>query len=138
MSMNIAALRGRLVMKTELARTDSGKTFTTGRIAVPRNFTNKDGERPTDFFRFVLWGKQAQNFVELVDQGDRIGLDGHLQSSSYEKDGYTHFVTDIYVDHFDLIETRQDKEILRHQLAENELVSDGNDEVVVTDDDLPF
>lgn len=138
MSMNIAALRGRLVMKTVLDHTASGKAFTTGRIAVSRNFTNKDGERPTDFFRFVLWGKQAQNFVELVDQGDRIGLDGHLQSSSYEKDGHTHFVTDFYVDHFDLIETRQDKEILRQHLAEDNLVSDGKDEVVVSDDDLPF
>ncbi|USS92157.1 single-stranded DNA-binding protein [Fructobacillus americanaquae] len=137
MSTNIAALRGRLVSKTVLGYTSSGKVFTTGRIAVSRNFTNKKGQRQTDFFRFVLWGKQAQNFTDLVDQGDRIGLDGHLQSSSYEKDGSTHFVTDLYVDHFDLVETLQDKEIIRHQLAQDDLVS-SHDEVVVTDDDLPF
>ena len=51
---------GRLVSDPELKTTPAGVSVTSFRIAVERNYTDKDGNRQADFFDVVAWRGTAE------------------------------------------------------------------------------
>ena len=59
--MNKAFLIGRLTRDPELRYSSSNTPIVNFSIAVDRQFTNKDGQRETDFIRIVAYNKQAEN-----------------------------------------------------------------------------
>ena len=60
--INKVIISGRLVAEPELRYTPSNKAVATARIACPRDFKNQNGERESDFFPLVIWGKQGVFF----------------------------------------------------------------------------
>ena len=61
--INVVVLMGRLVADPELKQTANGASVTSFRIAVDRNFANKEtGERQADFINIVAW-RQTADFV---------------------------------------------------------------------------
>lgn len=106
--INRVILTGRPTKKPVLRHTSSGISVTQCNLAVDRQYTNSNGERGADFISLVLWRKNAENFEKFVDKGQLIGIDGRLQSRSYEnKDGQKVYVTEVVVDHFSFLESKQ-------------------------------
>lgn len=67
--LNKVIITGRLVDAPELRYTPSNKAVATARIACPRDFKNQNGERESDFFPLVIWGKQGENFSNWLKKG---------------------------------------------------------------------
>ena len=106
--INRVILTGRPTKKPVLRHTSSGISVTQCNLAVDRQYTNSNGERGADFISLVLWRKNAENFEKFVDKGQLIGIDGRLQSRSYEnKDGQKVYVTEVVVDHFSFLESKR-------------------------------
>src|SRR5690554_1397958 len=82
--MNRVVLVGRITHDLELRYTTGGIAVVNFSIAVNRNYTNEQGEREADFIRCVAWRGQAENMVKYVGKGSLIGVDGKIQSSTYE------------------------------------------------------
>ena len=59
--MNKALLVGRLTRDPELRTTPGGIAVTRFTIAISEPYTNKNGERETNFINCVAWGRQADN-----------------------------------------------------------------------------
>ncbi|HHW9924233.1 TPA: single-stranded DNA-binding protein, partial [Staphylococcus aureus] len=79
-------------------------TFT---IAVNRTFTNAQGEREADFINCVTFRKQAENVNNYLSKGSLAGVDGRLQSRSYEnKVGQRVFVTEVVADSVQFLEPK--------------------------------
>ena len=79
--INVVVLMGRLVADPELKQTPSGVSVTSFRIAVDRNFSNKQtGERQADFINVVAWRSTAEFVCKYFRQGSMIALEGSLQS----------------------------------------------------------
>lgn len=105
--INRVVLVGRLVRDPELRYTQNGAAVTSFTVAVNRRFTNSQGEREADFISCIIWRKAAENFVNFTKKGSLVGIDGRIQTRNYEnKQGQRVYVTEVVVDNFSLLESR--------------------------------
>lgn len=82
--LNKVVLIGRLVADPELRYTQTGVAVANFRIAVDRPYTNRDGERETDFIDIVTWRKLAEICAHNLNKGRLVAVDGRLQIRSYD------------------------------------------------------
>ncbi|WP_338201652.1 single-stranded DNA-binding protein [Lactobacillus rizhaonensis] len=116
--INRAVLTGRLTKEAELRTTQSGLSVATFTLAVNRHSKAKGD---ADFINCVIWRKAAENFCNFTSKGSLVGIDGRIQTRSYEnKSGQKVYVTEIVVDSFSLLESKKDR------LANNNSGADNN------------
>ncbi|MCJ1763130.1 single-stranded DNA-binding protein [Mammaliicoccus sciuri] len=97
--INRTVLVGRLVRDPEYRTTPSGVQVATFTLAVNRTFTNQQGEREADYINCVVFRKTAENVNQYLSKGKLAGVDGRLQSRSYDnKEGQKVFVTEVVCD----------------------------------------
>lgn len=105
--MNRVILVGRLTKDPELRYTPTGVAVATFTLAVNRTFTNQSGEREADFINVVVWRKQAENVANFLKKGSQAGVDGRLQSRSYEgQDGKRVYVTEVVAESVQFLEPK--------------------------------
>lgn len=99
MALNKTVIMGRLVADPEI-RTVGEDTYVSNiRVAVDRDFKNKDGEREADFLDVVVWRKTAEFVAKFFAKGDMIVVEGRLQSRTYtDKDGNNRSKVEIIAD----------------------------------------
>lgn len=107
--INRVVLVGRLTKDPELRYTTSGAAVAQFTIAVNRQFTNYQGERDADFISCAIWRKAAENFTNFTHKGSLVGLDGRIQTSSYDnKQGQRVYRTDVIIEDFSLLEPKSE------------------------------
>lgn len=117
--INRAVLTGRLTKDAELRSTQSGLSVATFTLAVNRQYSKAKGD--ADFINCVIWRKAAENFCNFTCKGSLVGIDGRIQTRSYEnKSGQKVYATEIVVDSFSLLESKKDR------LANNNSGADNN------------
>ncbi|MES3695595.1 single-stranded DNA-binding protein [Mammaliicoccus sciuri] len=105
--INRAVLAGRLVRDPEFRITPSGVQVATFTLAVNRTFTNQQGEREADYINCVVFRKTAENVNQYLSKGKLAGVDGRLQSRSYEnKEGQKVFVTEVVCGNVQFLEPK--------------------------------
>ena len=129
---NKVILIGRLVNTPELNKTANDKSVARATLAVNRRYKGQNGEREADFVNVVVWGKLAETLASYATKGSLISLDGELRTRRYEKDGVTHYVTEVLCNGFQLLESRAQRAI-----RENNTGADLAD-LVLEEEDLPF
>lgn len=137
--INNATLIGRLTKDPDLRTTGSGISVATFTLAVNRQYTNSQGEREADFINCVIWRKAAENFVNYTNKGSLVGVNGRIQTRSYDnKDGERIYVTEVVVDEFSLLDSRRDREKQRDRQDNQTGPFNEDGSVDITSDDLPF
>ena len=131
--MNIITLMGRLTATPELKTTNSGLNYCRFNIAVDRP-TSKDKEKQTDFINCVAWRQTAEFICKYFSKGNRIALNGNIQTGSYEKDGQKVYTTDVIADKVYFCESKQSPQA---QQAQQEPPKQGYLTPALPDD-LPF
>lgn len=134
--MNSVVLIGRLTREPEVRYTSATQmavaTFT---IAIDRP-VRAGGEKQTDFPRVTVFGKQAENCEKYLAKGRLVGIQGRLQTGSYQKkDGATVYTTDVVADRVEFLEWG-DKTQAKSQNAPVQAEMPDNFQVV--DEDVPF
>lgn len=105
--INRVVLTGRLTRDPELKYTQSGNAVCSFTLAVDRQFRNQNGDREADFINCVIWRKSAENFSNFTHKGSMVGIDGRIQVRNYEnQQGQRVYVTEVIVDNFALLESR--------------------------------
>lgn len=105
--INRATLVGRLTKDPEYRVTPSGVAVATFTLAINRTFTNANGEREADFINCVVFRRQAENVNKFLFKGNLSGVDGRLQSRSYEnQEGRRVFVTEVVADNVHFLEPK--------------------------------
>lgn len=109
--MNSVVLIGRLTGDPELRYIPSGTAVSTFTLAVDKNLSREKKQemesknQPTaDFIRIVVWGKQAENCANYLAKGRLVGVQGRIQTGSYEKDGIRRYTTDIVASNVEFLE----------------------------------
>lgn len=108
--MNKVILVGRFTRDPDLRTTTTGKSVATFSLAVDRRY-KQEGQPTADFFNIVAWGRQAEVILicQYLGKGRQIALSGHLQSRSYDgKDGVKRYVTEVVLEDFDFIGSKND------------------------------
>ncbi len=105
--MNRVCLVGRLTTKPELKYTPSNVPTTRFSLAVNRTFKNEQGGRDADFINILAWRKTAELICNYFDKGSQIGLEGRIQTGSYDdKDGNKRYTTEVVVDQVYFIDSK--------------------------------
>ncbi|GFZ78515.1 single-stranded DNA-binding protein 1 [Compostibacillus humi] len=105
--LNRVVLVGRLTRDPELRYTPNGVAVANFTIAVNRPFTNQQGKREADFINCVVWRRQAENLANFMKKGNMIGVDGRIQTRTYEaQDGRTVYVTEVVAESIQFLESK--------------------------------
>lgn len=148
--MNSVCLMGRLTGDPELKTTQSGVSVTSFSVAVDRAYRSKDQERQTDFINCVAWRNTAEFISRYFRKGQRIALQGSLQSRKYTaNDGSQRTVFEVVVDNAFFCESKggnaagapgYDSQVPQYSEAKPAFstANSGDFEDILTDEDLPF
>jgi single-strand DNA-binding protein len=164
--INRVVLVGRLTKDPELKYTQGGVAVTRFTLAVNRAFTNQQGQREADFINCVTWRKQAENTANYLRKGSLTGIEGRIQTSSFDgQDGKRVFMTEVVADSVQFLEPRNasanrsdegqgapayaaapsyNQQPNQHPNQQNYTRTDddpfsaGEGPITVSDDDLPF
>lgn len=139
--MNNVALVGRLARDPETKYTTSNLAVCNFTVAVDRRF-KKDGEQTADFINCIAWRQTAEFVSKYFSKGQRIGLVGSIQTSSWEaEDGSRKYKTEVLVDNVEFVESKkQSNEHSNSDLGEYQNSPDGGFFMIddETDSDIPF
>ena len=96
--INKVILIGNLGRDPEIRYTQQGTAVVNLAIATSEQWTDKtSGERQekTEWHRIVIFGRMAENCEKYLSKGRQVYVEGRLQTRSYEKEGQTHYMTEI-------------------------------------------
>lgn len=99
--MNQVNLIGNITRDPEVKYTDSQMAVLRFSVAINRGKDREGNDRGADYPNCVAFGKTAENIGRFFKKGRKIGITGHIQTGSYEKnDGTKVYTTDVMVDRF--------------------------------------
>lgn len=132
--INNVVLVGRLTKKPELKFTTTGTKYTQFSVAVQKKFKNQNGEYESDFINCLMWSTATENFIKFTNKGSLVGIEGRIQTRSYEKDGSKKYITEVVAENFSLLESKkvtESRSNAAQPIEESPFTG-------VSDDDLPF
>lgn len=146
---------GRLTKDPDLRYTPTGTAVARFTLAVNRTFSNAQGEKEADFINVTVWRKQAENSANFLKKGSLAGVEGRIQTGSYEgQDGKRVYTTEVVADSVQFLEPKaksgesnqsqnsnnsnQRSQQHSHAGSSNDYFSNGSGPIEVSDDDLPF
>ena len=141
--MNNVSLMGRLVRDIEIKTTATGMLIGNFTLALDKGLSKDKKQeleamnKPTaDFIRCLSFGKTAEILGQYVGKGNRLAIEGRIQTGSYEnQQGQRVYTTDIIVDRFSFIDF-QDSEGGYQQTQPQEEITQGF--VPFEDNEIPF
>ncbi len=140
--MNRVILVGRITKDPEMKMTQSNIAVVSFTLAVNRQFSDAQGEKQADFIQCVVWRKQAENLARFVKKGALLGVEGRIQTRTYEAENGTRYVTEVLCDSIQFLESKSDSE--QTTKGYEETPADDQDEFYETskqlaaEEDLPF
>ena len=98
--LNHIVLMGRLVRDPELRQTQSGISVVSFRIAVERDFQNRDGgDKQADFIDIVAWRSTAEFVSKYFTKGRMAVASGRLQLRDWtDRDGNKRTAAEVVAD----------------------------------------
>lgn len=110
--LNRITLMGRLVADPEMRTTPSGAAVTTMRLAVDRDFKNKQtGEKTTDFIDIVAWRSSAEFVSRYFAKGRMAVVEGRLQLRDWtDRDGNKRRTAEVLAEHVYFGDSKRDAE----------------------------
>jgi single-strand DNA-binding protein len=129
--MNTVNLIGRLVKDGELKYSQSGTALYRNTLAVNRKFKQNDA----DFINLLAFAKTAELMGNNLIKGGQVGIEGHIQTGSYEKDGKKIFTFEVVVDGITFVGKKKEHESQSNAAVDYRPLQNGTE---IDDSDLPF
>ena len=109
--LNKAFLQGRLTADPELRHTANGVAMASFRLAVDRDFKDREtGERKADFISVVAWRQTAEFASRFLSKGRMAIVEGKLQVREFnDKDGNRRFATEVVADNIYFGDSKRDE-----------------------------
>ena len=102
--LNRGQVIGRLGKDPEIRNTGAGKPVASFSVATSDKWKDKNsGEEKevTEWHRIVCFRESTARFLEhYVKKGDQVYVEGQIKTRKYEKDGVTHYNTEIVITDF--------------------------------------
>lgn len=107
--VNKVILVGNLGADPETRYMPSGDAVTNIRIATSESWKDKQtGEQQerTEWHRITFYKRLAEIAAEYLRKGSQVYVEGRLRTRTYEKDGQTHYSTEIIADSMQMLGSR--------------------------------
>jgi len=149
MYINKAIIVGNVTRDPELKSLPSGVKVVTFSIATNRFWKDTTtGERKdmAEYHNIVVFGRQAEICAQYVKKGSQVGLEGRIQTRSWEQDGQKKYRTEIVAENIQFGSRPQSGGASPGQTADTSVKSDDGgsidypdaDALDINPDDIPF
>ena len=137
--LNRITIMGRFAKDPELRHTQTGTPVVSFRLAVDRDFKDKNtGERPTDWIDVVAWKSTAEFISRNFTKGRMAVVDGRLQVRDWtDKDGNKRTIAEVVADSIYFGDSKKTGESHVPDFTYGD-TADNFEELVDEDGELPF
>lgn len=138
--INRAIIVGRITKDPMLRKTPNGTSVVSFAIACNRRVPSQGQD--ADFINCVAWNKTADFMTQYVKKGALLGLEGRIQTRSYDdRDGKRVYVTEVVADSVQFLESKKaaesgGNEAYTAPVMQNNECADYESDIET--DDLPF
>jgi single-strand DNA-binding protein len=140
--INKVILIGNIGKDPEVRYLENGNCIASVSLATSQKWKDKNGEAQerTEWHRVVFYQRLAEVVSEYVHKGSKLYVEGMLRTRSYDKDGVTHYVTDVIANQIQLLDGKSES---GHAQSSSGTKKAGNNKKPVAsapdfDDDIPF
>lgn len=110
-SLNKVLLIGNLTRDPNLRYTGTGTAVCSFGLATNRSWTSQDGgdkQEKVEFHNIVAWSKLADICGQLLHKGDKVYLEGRMQTRDWKaEDGSDRRITEVVIDNMILLKSSQ-------------------------------
>ena len=110
MSVNKAFILGRVGKDPQVSHINDTKKVSFSMATTDRGYTKQDGKvipDRTEWHNIVAWRGLAEVCEKYVHKGDLLYVEGKITNRSWEKDGTTHYITEIVAEVVELFPKNQ-------------------------------
>lgn len=151
--INNVVLVGRLTKDVEVKKTQSGLSVASFTVACDRRLSQEqknNNDQSADFISCVAWRGSADFLGQYSHKGDTVGVEGRIQTRSYDRDGQKVYVTEIVANSVSILHSTQPRQSQAQtqpqQQTQNTAVTQANDPMEdylngyenIDSDELPF
>ena len=151
--INNVVLVGRLTKDVEVKKTQSGLSVASFTVACDRRLSQEqrnNNEQSADFISCVAWRGSADFLGNYAHKGDTVGVEGRIQTRSYDRDGQRGYVTEIVANSVSILHSTQPRQAQAQtqpqQQTQNTATTQANDPIEeylngysdINSDELPF
>lgn len=105
MSFNQATIVGNLGGDPDVKYTQGGTAVVKINVATSEK---RKGEEITTWHRVTVFGKLAEICGEYLKKGSKVFIQGRIQNGSYDKDGVTHYTSEIVADQMRMLDGKRE------------------------------
>lgn len=128
--MNKAILIGNVGKEPEIRKTQSGISVANFSLATSKKVK---GEDKTEWHRIVAWDKLAEIIEKYLHKGDKVMIEGEIETREYEKDGRKVYTTEIRAWNMEMLGGKPATELAKEPVNPTKNIN--LDDIP---DDLPF
>jgi single-strand DNA-binding protein len=103
-SLNRATIIGNATRDPELRSTPNGHSVAGFAVATNRRWTDRESgemKEEVQFHEIVVWGKMAETAAQYIHKGNKVYIEGRLQTRTWEgQDGARREKTEIVAENF--------------------------------------
>lgn len=149
--INNVVLVGRLTKDVEIRKTQSGLSVASFTVACDRRLSQEqrnNNEQSADFISCVAWRGSADFLGSYAHKGDTVGVEGRIQTRTYDRDGQKVYVTEIVANSVSILHSTQPRQAQTQpqQQVQNTAATQANDPMEdylngysdINSDELPF
>lgn len=150
--INNVVLVGRLTKDVELRKTQSGLSVASFTVACDRRLSQEkknNGAQSADFINCVAWRGSADFLSSYAHKGDTVGVEGRIQTRTYDRDGQKVYVTEIVANSVSILHSTKPRQAQAQtqpqQQTQNATTTQANDPMEdylngyeINSDELPF
>lgn len=106
--MNKVILTGHLGNDPEVRTLESGVKVASFSLATSERWKDKEGNKKedTDWHNCVVWSPIAEIVEQYLKKGSHVLVEGKVKQRQYEKEGEKKYVTEIKVDSFEFLDSK--------------------------------
>ena len=107
--VNKVILVGNLGQDPEVRYMPNGNAVANVSVATSETWKDKntgDNQEKTEWHRVVMFRRLGEIAGEYLKKGSKVYIEGKLQTRKWEKDGQTHYTTEIVADQMQMLDTR--------------------------------
>jgi len=132
-SVNKVILIGNLGADPDVRYTPSGSAV--ANFPVATSWSDKSGEKRTEWHRVVAWGRTGEICGEYLHKGKQVYVEGRLQTRSWEdKEGVKRYTTEVVAQTVQLLGPSGREP----QVSSTEDQFGGEEPTSIPEDDIPF
>lgn len=137
--LNKVFLIGRLGKDPEVRHFDNDSSVCNFSIATSESYKDKQGNKidQTEWHNISIWRPGLVKVAEkYLTKGSQVHIEGKLRTRKWEKNGVNHYTTEIIVDSFKMLSSKNSNEQQHQSQVQQQQTSSAPEENFT--DDLPF